>query len=139
MMRGEVRAMTENRPDEKEVFAFILEKVESVPHLEALLLLWNTRPKGWSEADLAQRLYVNRDAARRLLQDLVRVGLIGSMPDGVETYSYRSESQAEDSMIEAVDRTYRRQIVRVSTMIHSKGSTAVRDFARAFRFTKDKG
>ena len=139
MIRGEVPAMTERGPEEKEVFAFILEKVESVPHLEALLLLWNTRPKAWSEADLARRLYVDGDAARRLLQDLVREGLISSTPDGVETYSYRSESQAEDSMIEAVDRTYRRQIVRVSTMIHSKGSTAVRDFARAFRFTKEKG
>jgi hypothetical protein len=33
---------------------------------------------------------------------------------------------------------YRRQIVRISTLIHSKPSSAVRDFARAFRFTKEK-
>jgi hypothetical protein len=35
-------------PDEttkKEVDQFILDEIDSVPHLEALLLLWNTRPK----------------------------------------------------------------------------------------------
>jgi len=36
-----------------------------------------------------------------------------------------------------VDETYRREVVRVSTLIHSKPSSPVRDFARAFRFTKE--
>lgn len=26
---------------------FILEQIESVPHLEALLLAWNSRPQAW--------------------------------------------------------------------------------------------
>jgi hypothetical protein len=36
-----------------------------------------------------------------------------------------------------VDATYRRELVRISSMIHSKPSPAVRQFARAFRLKKD--
>jgi hypothetical protein len=37
-----------------------------------------------------------------------------------------------------VDTAYRREIVRISTMLHSKTSPSVREFARAFRFKKDR-
>jgi hypothetical protein len=33
---------------------------------------------------------------------------------------------------------YRREVVRVSNMIHAKPALALRDFAQAFRFTKEK-
>jgi hypothetical protein len=39
--------------------------------------------------------------------------------------------------MENVDSIYRRELVRVAGMIHSKASSAVLDFARAFRFKKD--
>jgi hypothetical protein len=39
---------------------------------------------------------------------------------------------------EAVAVTYSRELVRLSTLIHSRASLAVREFARAFRFTKEK-
>lgn len=128
--------MKDNSPDESEVYEFIIDKIDSVPHLEALLLLWNTRPKCWSAADLATRLYVDPSVVRYLLQGLGRKGLING-PDDKEEYSYRSESEAADKLVEEVDRVYRWQVVRVSTLIHSKASSALRDFARAFRFTKE--
>lgn len=124
-------------PDEVEVNAFIIDKIDSVPHLEALLLLWETRPKYWSATEVGTRLYVSVDAARRLLEDLHRESLITVVPEQAGQYFYKSESEASDALIGAVDQTYRREVVRVSTMIHSKASSAVRDFARAFRFKKD--
>jgi hypothetical protein len=42
-------------------------------------------------------------------------------------------------LLEAVDAIYRKDVVRISSMIHSKGSAGVREFARAFRIKKDKG
>ncbi|MGC2422410.1 MAG: hypothetical protein WA405_12275 [Candidatus Acidiferrales bacterium] len=130
--------MMEIDPGEGEVFAFITEKIDSVPHLEALLLLWNDRPKQWAAADLAARLYMDEEAARRLLEDLHRQGLIAAAPDSAGLFYYRSESEASNALIRAVDQTYRRQIVRVSTMIHRKASRAVLDFASAFRLTKER-
>jgi len=130
--------MTESSHDEREVYEFIAEKIDSVPHLEALLLLWNSRPAKWSAADLASRLYVDRDVAGRLLHDLTRETLIVAMPGSAEQYYYAPKSDERDRLVELVDAAYRKQVVRISTMIHSKASSAVRDFARAFRFTKER-
>jgi len=130
--------MTKSNQGEREVYEFIAEKIDSVPHLEALLLLWNSRPAKWSAADLASRLYVDRDVAGRLLHDLTREGLVVPMPGAAEQYYYEPKLDERDELVELVDATYRKQVVRISTMIHSKASSAVRDFARAFRFTKER-
>jgi hypothetical protein len=42
-------------PDENpgvDVYEFFLDRIDSVPHLEAVILLWNSRPVGWSAEDL---------------------------------------------------------------------------------------
>lgn len=122
---------------EREAFQFILDKIDSVPHLEALLLLWNTRPDRWSAEDLARRLYIRPHEARNLLADLNRDNIIVVTAESAEQFWYESKSEEQDRVIGLVDAIYRRQVVRVSTLIHSKASSAVRDFARAFRFTKD--
>ncbi|MFZ0883422.1 MAG: hypothetical protein WAN14_08490 [Candidatus Acidiferrales bacterium] len=130
--------MTGSNQDEDEVYQFILENIDSVPHLEALLLLWNTRPENWSPENVAKRLYIDRNAARDLLQDLSREELIAPAVEPAEQFYYKTKSPEMDRLIAAVDDTYRKQLVRVSTLIHSKASSAVRDFARAFRFTKKR-
>lgn len=128
----------ESNQEERRVYQFILEKIESVPHLEALLLLWNTRPTKWSAEEVSKRLYVAQEVARKLLEDLSREEMIAAIPGSEKQYLYESSSKEKDRLVELVDETYRNQVVRVSTMIHSKASSAVRDFARAFRFTKEK-
>lgn len=129
--------MTENSQHDAEVRQFLLDQIDSVPHLEALLLLWNSRPKLWEADELARRLYVGREVALRLLQDLARQQLIDSDAGSPERYGYRDEPADRSRLIRMVDETYRREIVRISTLIHSKPSLPVRDFARAFRFTKE--
>ena len=130
--------MSEDAKSENEVYQFIFDQIESVPHLEALLLLWNSRPQPWTIENLAKRLYVHPEVAHALLQDLTRRRLVAIVPGPPEGYRYESESTVKDQLIAAVDATYRREVVRVSTMIHSKPSSSVREFARAFRFTKER-
>jgi hypothetical protein len=127
-----------NSPTDQEVERFIFEKIDSVPHLEALLLLWDTRPKIWSTEELAHRLYVERNVAMALLLDLIRHGLILQIPGLPEQSFYESISPESDRLVAAVCDKYRKEIVAVSTMIHRKASSAVRDFADAFRFTKER-
>jgi predicted ArsR family transcriptional regulator len=129
---------TGSKQEEDEVYRFIFENIDSVPHLEALLLLWNTRPANWSPENLAKRLYIDRNSARDLLQDLSREELIAPAAETTEQFYYKTKSPEMDRLIATVDETYRTQLVRVSTLIHSKASSAVRDFARAFRFTKKR-
>jgi predicted ArsR family transcriptional regulator len=115
-----------------------VDQIDSVPHLEALLLLWNSRPQTWRPDELARRLYVHSEVSKSLLDDLVRQGLIES-DASPERYCYRDERDDRGRLIGLVDKTYRREIIRISTLIHSKPSLPLRDFARAFRFTKDGG
>jgi len=129
--------VTDNSQHDAEVRQFLLDQIDSVPHLEALLLLWNSRPKLWQADEMAGRLYVDREVALRLLQDLARQQLIDSDTSSPEGYCYRDDPADRSRLIRMVDETYRREVVRVSTLIHSKPSSPVRDFARAFRFTKE--
>jgi|SRR5579884_3312660 hypothetical protein len=125
-----------NTPSE-EVDQFIAEQIETVPHLEALLLLWRTRPKIWPVEEMARALYVPAELAGDVLRDLSLQGLIVESGDSPRQYEYVS-SQGRDRLMERLDSTYRRELIRITRMIHSKAPSAIREFARAFRFTKDK-
>lgn len=122
----------------KEVDEFILEQIDTVPHLEALLLLWNRRPKQWTVEEMASALYVSSGVARSILQALTRRGLLIAERETSECYCFKSLSGKRDGLIQAVDATYRRDLIRISRMIHSKAAPGVREFAQAFRFTKDR-
>jgi hypothetical protein len=115
---------------------FIVEQIDTIPHLEALLLVWNKRPKAWSLEEMTQSLYVPADLAARVLRDLVQRELLEETDAG--EFRYKSHSAEKDSLIVEVSETYRRELIRVSRMIHAKAPSAVRDFAQAFRFTKEK-
>jgi hypothetical protein len=131
--------MTEKNPHlATDAYQFILENVDSVPHLEALVLLWNSRPVKWTCEELASRLYIPSDKVNDLLQDLIRMQLITQSYTSPAKYSYFPRSQNQDEMMLQVDAAYRRDLVRISTMIHSKAPSAVREFARAFRFKKER-
>lgn len=130
--------MTEDDYTREEVDQFLQDQIDSVPHLEALLLLWNSRPKSWSGDEMAKGLFVAPEAAKGILDDLVRQDLIVIVSGASGIYRYES-SQVRDRMFASVDATYRRELIRVSRLIHSKPSAAVRAFARAFRLKKDKG
>jgi len=116
---------------------FILEQIDTIPHLEALLLVWNSRPKEWSADEMARSLYVTTDVAAKVLRDLAQRGLLEEAPAPSGRYRYKS-GKDQDDLVALVDETYRRELIRISRMVHSKAPSAVRDFARAFRFTKEK-
>lgn len=121
---------------EEEVYRFILNQIDSVPQIEALLLLWESRPKQWTETEIAARLYVGVDVVKNIMQALHRRRLV-AVNESEKRYWYENRAGG-DAVLEAVAVTYRRDLVRVSTFIHSKASSAVRDFADAFKFKKER-
>jgi hypothetical protein len=130
--------MSDERKIRKDVDEFVLAEIDSVPHLEALLILWRQRPKDWSAAEMGKVLYVDPGFAEQILKDLLQRRLAVAAPDFSDRYSYNAASDERNSLIQALDAIYRREIVRVSRMIHARGSAAVREFAKAFRFTRDR-
>lgn len=119
-------------------YKFIFENIDSVPHLEAMILLWNSRPVGWTAEELASRLYVPRDQVDQVMRDLVRLQIAQESPGTPVRLSYLARSEEQNELMRQIDDAYRRDLVRVSTMIHSKASSGIREFARAFRFRKDR-
>jgi hypothetical protein len=112
---------------------FILEEIESVPHLEALLLLWKSRPKQWTLEEMAHALYISLEATQGILQDLKQRGFICA-----DSYHYFFDQGFHGAgLISELDLVYRRDLIRISQMIHSKASPAIREFARAFKLKKD--
>ena len=120
----------------EEVLRFIERRINSVPHLEALLLLRENAARSWSDSDIAARVYVAPEQARAILTDLTRHGFITSVAS--DRYTYNA-SWDESQLMEQVAAAYRRHVVHLSEIIHAKAaSEAVRDFARAFQFKPEE-
>jgi DNA-binding MarR family transcriptional regulator len=131
-------ALPERQESEEEALRFLLDHIDSVPELEALLLLWQHRPAYWKISDLVRRLYIDQEQTREILQGLSRKELIVEDELHSGSYRYESKSEQQDQLIACAEELYRREIVRISTLIHSKPPRAIRDFADAFRFKKEK-
>ena len=100
--------MNEERADA--VDQFIVEEIESVPHLEALLLLWNSRPKQWTLEEMAHALYISLETTQSILQDLKQRGFVAA-----DSYHYFFDPAFPDlSLVAQVDMVYRRDLVRIS-------------------------
>lgn len=100
----------------RRVDQFILNEIESVPHLEMLLLLWNSKPRQWSQEELSKSLYIPLESVRRIAQDLEYRRLLTISAEG---YAYNS-GYSRDVLMESVDQTYRQELIRISSMIHWK-------------------
>jgi DNA-binding IclR family transcriptional regulator len=117
-----------------EVVRFLNERIDTVPHLEALLIVWESG-RAWDALQLSTRIYLNESSAQRVLLDLQRAGLLKTDESG---YSFDSSLAGAHELLQQVSRTYQRNIARVATLIHNKASSSAREFARAFDFKKDR-
>jgi len=120
-----------------EVEQFLVAVIDSVPHLEALLLIFQNPSTVWSVEDLAARIYVDSAQASAVLEDLTRRKLISPVEPSPPKYQFAARSAEQTELLHKVAQAYRTQLVQVTRFIHSKPSASVRDFARAFRL-KDR-
>lgn len=123
---------------EGEVLSFIFENIDTVPHLETLLLIWQSGSTEWLPEEVASRIYVSKATAKGLLDDLSRRGLLTHESEPPGTYKFASEWDSQRQFMPKLANAYRTNLVRITTMIHSKGSASVREFARAFQIKKDQ-
>ncbi len=116
---------------------FIELHIESVPQLEALLLLRGESDRDWDAASIAKTLYIPQDAASSLLADFVRGGFAVPGQDQKATYRYRPRDNEADQLIEELHSAYQDRRVAVISLIYSKPINKVQTFADAFRFGKE--
>jgi hypothetical protein len=114
--------------------SFILEHIDSVAQLEALLLLRREAGREWDAESTARRLYVSDTVAGEILSRLRADGLLSSR-EGFFRYAPASPELA--AMIDRLAAIYSRALIPVTNIVHNN-PLRLRKFADAFRFRKDK-
>jgi len=118
------------------VLRFIAEQIDSVPQLEALLLLWREPDRWWNADEIASRVYVSREVGQHVLRSLTARQL--ATFDAASGYRFFCAGDDSLTLLAEVDSAYRRHLVTITKLIHSGASSSVRDFARAFELKKDR-
>lgn len=120
----------------EDVLRFIKNRIDTVPEIEALLLFWEQRPTPMTAKQLASRLYVPRGVGATVVRALERRSFIAQTGGGTQ-YAYDSAWEPDREFMTRVAETYRRHLIPLTRLIHSKASPAVLEFARAFAPKKD--
>lgn len=96
---------------------FILANIDSITHLEALLLLRQKPKEYWDAAKAAQRLYTSEADAKRILERLQGDGFL-EVADGL--FRYGCVTAEQELMIAHLAKEYSRNLIPITNMIHSK-------------------
>ena len=114
---------------------FILNFVDSIAHIEALMLLRRDPELSWDGITLAARLYISVDDAKRILDELGARGLL-MVNNGV--YRYGCASPELKVMVDRLARIHATQLIPVTNLVHAKTTSRIKQFADAFRLRKEK-
>ncbi|HUO93806.1 MAG TPA: hypothetical protein VMU22_12830 [Rhizomicrobium sp.] len=124
--------MSELVPDD--VRNFIIEHIDTVADLEALLLLRKNTKEPWTAQLVSKRLYVDEATATRVLSSLAVKGLCEKNND---VYRYQPRSDETRHLVDRLAEAYDLYLIPVTNFIHQKPSR-IQHFADAFRIRKDK-
>jgi len=114
---------------------FIVETIDSVAQLEALLLFRSNPEEKWNIRELADRLYIGEKQTAELVMQLCAADLVAQR-DAAQ-YQYQPNSIELQRKIDRLAELYAKHLVPITHLIHSKPKTRVRAFADAFKFRKD--
>ena len=119
------------------VIQFIAEKIDTVAELETLLIMSDDEQRLWSAQEMAARLYTEESKASRTLDALARRQLVAAEGEPPRFRFSPAHSDDRKTFAEVAD-AYRRNLVAITTFIHSKASASIKEFARAFHLKKDQ-
>ena len=108
---------------------FIIVGIDSVAHLEALLLMRTGAHENWGIPVVAQRLYITEQETGQVLKRLCDQGLVIMNGNEPLLFQYRPKSVELARMIDRVAEVYKKQLVPVTNLIHSKSHTRIEELA----------
>jgi len=117
---------------------FILESIESVAYLEALLLLRSKPDALWSSGAVANRLYIDQQQTAELLARLDADGFVTLGGEDDPVYRYQPATAHLQQMVDSLAEFYAKHLVPITNLIHSKPKNRVQEFADAFKLRRDK-
>jgi hypothetical protein len=121
-------------PDD--VREFLLQHIDSIAQLEALLLLRADPSGAWNAETIAKRLYITPQEASVVLERLAADSFLTMPPDLSDGYRYQPASGELATMVDRIAVLYTKYLVPVTHLIHSKPRTRVQEFANAFKLRR---
>jgi hypothetical protein len=121
-----------------DVAQFIIDKIDSVAQMEALLLFRNEPDEAWTVESLGGRLYINESQTVEIVNRLCTEGFLVVEASSPIRYRYEPASPDLRHQADRVCAIYTKHLVPVTNLIHSKPKTRVQEFADAFRLRRDK-
>jgi hypothetical protein len=121
-------------PDE--VQAFLLQSIDSIAQLEALLLLHDNPTCTWTAEALAKRLYIPTQETAVILQRLTADGFLTLRRNSPEQYQYHPQSSEHAAKVDQVASLYTKYLIPITRIIHAKPRSRVQEFADAFKLHK---
>jgi hypothetical protein len=131
---GSFQARMTDDPIPADLRDFILRYIDSVAHLEALLLLRANPQVSWDVATTAKRLYTTEQQAGDALDRLCADELL-RCEDGI--YRYEEQSVEHKAMVDRLADAHARHLIAITNLIHAK-PRRIREFADAFKFRKGR-
>ena len=116
------------------VLAFVDRHIESLEHLEILLLLAG-QERNWTAAEIFQRIQSSQASVVQRLESLVTAGHLSR--DADRKFRFSPKYEAARKIVNDLAEAYRTRRVRIIEAIYTRKSDAVRSFADAFKFKKD--
>lgn len=114
----------------------LLQLLDSVEQLEALLLMHRRADRDWTATEVSEELRTNAQSIDMRLDGLRDSGLIGpGVAPGTTRYRPRTRELLE--AVDALAEEYSVRRVSVITFIIAKPSDRIRSFADAFRLRRD--
>jgi hypothetical protein len=117
-----------------DVREFVLDHIESIAHLEALLLLLHQPDERWSVASVATHLYIDPSQAKAVLDELCDQRLLDCR-EGI--YWFNASPPGQRDIVERLAALYAHHLIPVTNLVHAKPSGA-RAFAAAFKLRRDR-
>jgi hypothetical protein len=116
---------------------FVLDKIESISQLEALLLLHRTSPRTWTAEQLSTELRIDPTWAAEQLPLLKDRGLLSSDPSRPDQYRFEPMNEAVGRSVAALAECYVQRRVALIAFLYSRPNDRLRALADAFKVRRE--
>lgn len=97
------------------VIRFINVRIESVPHIEALLLIYRKQTESWDALKLSKELFIDFNRAKELIKKLHSAGFIINEPD---PQKYIFNKKTDQTILADVADAYSQHLIEITNLIH---------------------
>jgi len=119
------------------VLRFLEGNIDTVAQLETLSMMSEEPDRSWLIADVAFRNYIAEQRATDTLNALQRRGLVSSV-ESPPRFRFDPATDEVRTVVADLARCYKKNLSRITELIHAKPSASIKEFARAFDLKKDR-